>query len=59
MIGVAVLAVALVVVALLAPHPSVLQVREWARSVGPAFPLVFFAVHALVTVFPFPARCSR
>ncbi|MDH6292632.1 TVP38/TMEM64 family protein [Rhodococcus sp. NM-2] len=53
-IGVAVLAVALVVVALLAPHPSVLQVREWARSVGPAFPLVFFAVHAVVTVFPFP-----
>ncbi|MBC2644123.1 TVP38/TMEM64 family protein [Rhodococcus wratislaviensis] len=54
MIGVAVLAVALVVVAVLAPHPSVLQVREWAQSVGPAFPLVFFAVHALVTVFPFP-----
>ncbi|MCQ4118495.1 TVP38/TMEM64 family protein [Rhodococcus tibetensis] len=53
-IGVAVLAIALVVVATLAPHPSVLQIREWARSIGPAFPLVFFSVHALVTVFPFP-----
>ncbi|WP_072691070.1 TVP38/TMEM64 family protein [Rhodococcus marinonascens] len=53
-IGVAILAVALVVVALLTPLPSVLQVRDWAQSIGSAFPLVFFAVYALVTVFPIP-----
>jgi uncharacterized membrane protein YdjX (TVP38/TMEM64 family) len=47
-------AVALVVAALIVPHPSIEQVREWALSVGPAFPLVFFAVHALVTVAPVP-----
>ena len=40
--------------ALLAPHPTVSQVREWADSVGPAFPLVFFLVHSIVTVAPFP-----
>ncbi|MEU2003139.1 TVP38/TMEM64 family protein [Rhodococcus sp. NPDC019627] len=53
-IGVAALAIVLVVVAVVAPHPSVLQIREWAQSVGPAFPLVFFVAHALVTIFPFP-----
>ncbi|MGW6376657.1 TVP38/TMEM64 family protein [Rhodococcus sp. NPDC055112] len=47
-------AAALLVAALIVPHPSVDEVREWARSVGPAFPLVFFAVHALVTVAPVP-----
>ncbi|WP_094272894.1 TVP38/TMEM64 family protein [Rhodococcus sp. OK302] len=41
-------------VALLAPHPTVSQMREWADSVGPMFPLVFFLVHALVTVAPVP-----
>ncbi|MEV0946658.1 TVP38/TMEM64 family protein [Rhodococcus sp. NPDC049939] len=53
-IGVAVLAGVLVVVALLIPHPSVLQIREWAQSIGSAFPIVFFAAHTLVTVLPFP-----
>jgi uncharacterized membrane protein YdjX (TVP38/TMEM64 family) len=53
-IGVAALVIVLVVVAVVAPHPSVLQIREWAQSVGPAFPLVFFVAHALVTIFPFP-----
>ncbi|MBO0852892.1 MAG: TVP38/TMEM64 family protein [Nocardia sp.] len=48
------LAVALVAVALLAPHPGPQQIRDWAHSVGPLFPLVFFLVHALVTVAPFP-----
>ena len=48
------LALAVVVAVLLAPHPSVLEIREWSESVGPLFPLVFFAVHALVTIFPFP-----
>ncbi|WP_227985259.1 TVP38/TMEM64 family protein [Nocardia spumae] len=48
------LAIALVAVAALAPHPAPQQIREWADSVGPIFPLVFFLVHAIVTVAPFP-----
>jgi uncharacterized membrane protein YdjX (TVP38/TMEM64 family) len=44
----------LVVVALLAPHPSPQQIRDWAHSIGPLFPVVFFLVHAVVTVAPFP-----
>ncbi len=50
----AILAAALVAVAVLAPHPAPQQIREWADSVGPIFPLLFFLVHALVTVAPFP-----
>ncbi|WP_036523829.1 TVP38/TMEM64 family protein [Nocardia sp. NRRL WC-3656] len=50
----AILAAALVTVAVLAPHPAPQQIREWADSVGPMFPLLFFLVHALVTVAPFP-----
>ncbi len=45
---------ALVAVALLAPHPAPQQIRDWAHSVGPLFPVVFFLVHAVVTVVPFP-----
>ncbi|MFD4264784.1 TVP38/TMEM64 family protein [Rhodococcus sp. NPDC058481] len=45
---------ALLAAALIVPHPSVEQVREWARSIGPAFPLAFFAAHALITVAPIP-----
>ncbi|OZC66669.1 hypothetical protein CH251_22465 [Rhodococcus sp. 06-462-5] len=41
-------------VAVFAPHPSVEQIRDWGASVGPAFPLVFFGVHAIVTVAPVP-----
>lgn len=48
------LAVALFAVATLAPHPAPQQIRDWADSVGPIFPVVFFVVHALVTVAPFP-----
>lgn len=48
------LAVALVAAGLLAPHPAPQQIREWADSVGPIFPLVFLAVHVVVTVAPFP-----
>ncbi|PPJ30872.1 hypothetical protein C5E45_07785 [Nocardia nova] len=50
----AILAVALVAVAVVAPHPAPQQIREWADSIGPMFPLIFFLVHALVTVAPFP-----
>jgi uncharacterized membrane protein YdjX (TVP38/TMEM64 family) len=44
----------LIVAATLLPHPSPTQIRDWARSVGPLFPVVFFLVHALVCVTPFP-----
>lgn len=44
----------LVAVALLAPHPAPQQIREWAHSVGPLFPVVFFLVHTIVCVAPFP-----
>ena len=54
LIAIVLLVLALFVAALLAPHPSVSQVREWADSIGPMFPLVFFLVHSLVTVAPFP-----
>ncbi|MCM6772311.1 TVP38/TMEM64 family protein [Nocardia sp. CDC159] len=48
------LAGALVAATLLAPHPTPQQIRDWAHSVGPLFPLAFFLVHAIVTVAPFP-----
>lgn len=53
-VGGVVLAIAFVLVVVFVPLPSVMQFREWADSVGPMFPLVFFLVHALVTVLPFP-----
>ncbi|MFB7715960.1 TVP38/TMEM64 family protein [Nocardia sp. NPDC056100] len=37
-----------------APHPAPQQIRDWADSVGPLLPLVFFVVHTLVCVAPFP-----
>lgn len=37
-----------------APHPGPQQIRSWADSVGPALPLVFFALHTVVCVLPFP-----
>ncbi len=46
--------VILVAVALLVPLPSAMQLRDWARAAGPWFPLVFFAAHTVMTVFPFP-----
>ncbi|MFD4367580.1 TVP38/TMEM64 family protein [Rhodococcus sp. NPDC058521] len=53
-IGGLILAAIFVLVVLFVPLPSVMQFRDWADSVGPMFPLVFFVVHALVTVLPFP-----
>ena len=46
--------VILVAIALLIPLPTALQLRDWATSVGPWFPLAFLAAHIVVTVFPFP-----
>ena len=44
----------LVAVALLVPLPTAVQLRDWATSVGPWFPLAFVATHIVVTVLPFP-----
>jgi uncharacterized membrane protein YdjX (TVP38/TMEM64 family) len=44
----------LVAVALLVPLPTAVQLRDWATSVGPWFPLAFLAAHIAVTVLPFP-----
>ena len=46
--------VILVAVALLVPLPTAIQLRDWATSVGPWFPLAFLAAYIVVTVFPFP-----
>jgi uncharacterized membrane protein YdjX (TVP38/TMEM64 family) len=46
--------VILIAVAVLVPLPSAVQMRDWATSVGPWFPLAFLAAHIVVTVFPFP-----
>jgi uncharacterized membrane protein YdjX (TVP38/TMEM64 family) len=46
--------VILVSVAVWVPLPTAVQLRDWATSVGPWFPLAFFAAHVVVTVFPFP-----
>jgi uncharacterized membrane protein YdjX (TVP38/TMEM64 family) len=46
--------VILVAVAVLVPLPTAVQVRDWATSVGPWFPLAFLAAHVVVTVLPFP-----
>ncbi|KRE34620.1 hypothetical protein ASG82_20190 [Mycobacterium sp. Soil538] len=46
--------VILVAVALAVPLPTAVQLRDWATSVGPWFPLAFLAAHVVVTVFPFP-----
>lgn len=54
LVTIAAVTVILVAMAVLVPLPSAVQLRDWATSVGPWFPLVFFAAHVVVTVFPFP-----
>ncbi len=44
----------LIAVALLVRLPTAVQMRDWATSVGPWFPLAFLAAHIVVTVLPFP-----
>lgn len=44
----------LVAVALLVPLPSAVELRDWAISVGPWFPVAFLAIHIVVTTLPFP-----
>ena len=50
----AIAAVALVAVVLLVPLPTAVQLRDWAASAGPWFPLAFLCAHVVVTVPPFP-----
>lgn len=49
----AVLAAA-VAVTLLVPLPTAVQLRDWAKSLGPWFPAAFLVAHIVVTVLPFP-----
>jgi uncharacterized membrane protein YdjX (TVP38/TMEM64 family) len=51
---IAALIVILVAFGLLAPLPSAVQLRDWATSVGPWFPVAFFLAHVVVTILPFP-----
>jgi uncharacterized membrane protein YdjX (TVP38/TMEM64 family) len=53
-IGTVVVITVLVAVALLVPLPAPVQLRDWAESVGPWFPLAFLMAHILVTVVPIP-----
>lgn len=50
----AIAAAIVVAVVLLVPLPTAVQMRDWARSVGPWFPLAFLGAHTVVTVLPFP-----
>lgn len=50
MLGVA----AVVTTVVLVPLPSAVQLRDWATSLGPWFPLAFLVAHIVVTVLPFP-----
>lgn len=54
LLAISAVAVILVALALWVPLPSAVQLRDWATSVGPWFPVAFFAAHVVVTVFPFP-----
>ncbi len=51
--GVAAL-VAAIAIALVVQHPDASRIEDWVRSFGPAFPVVFFLLHAVVTIAPFP-----
>lgn len=48
------IAAALVAVVVFVPLPTAVQLRDWATSLGPWFPLAFFGAHVVVTVLPFP-----
>ncbi|MGB8407356.1 MAG: TVP38/TMEM64 family protein [Mycobacterium sp.] len=52
--GIAAAIVILVAIGIWVPLPSAVQMRDWATSVGPWFPLAFLAAHTVVTVLPFP-----
>ena len=54
MVVTAIAAAAVVAVVVLVPLPTAVQLRDWATSVGPWFPLAFLGAHVIVTVLPFP-----
>ena len=47
-------AAVLVAVVLFVPLPTAVQLRDWAASLGPWFPLAFFCAHVVMTVLPIP-----
>ncbi len=54
MLWIALAVAAALAVVLAVPLPTAVQLRDWAASLGPWFPLVFLCAHVLVTVLPFP-----
>lgn len=50
----AIAAVLMVAVVVFVPLPTAVQLRDWAASMGPWFPLAFLCAHVVVTVLPFP-----
>jgi uncharacterized membrane protein YdjX (TVP38/TMEM64 family) len=44
----------LVAVAMFVHLPTPVQMRDWAESVGPWFPLAFLAAHIVITIVPVP-----
>jgi uncharacterized membrane protein YdjX (TVP38/TMEM64 family) len=44
----------LVAVAMFVPVPTAVQLRDWAESLGPWFPVAFLLAHIVVTVVPVP-----
>jgi len=53
-VGTVVVITILVAAALLLRLPTAVELRDWAKSVGPWFPLAFLAAHIVVTVVPIP-----
>ncbi len=47
-------AAAAVALVLLVRLPTAIQLRDWATSVGPWFPLAFLVAHVVLTVLPVP-----
>ena len=50
----AIATVTFVAVVLLVPLPTAVQLRDWAASLGPWFPIAFMGAHIVLTVLPFP-----
>ena len=48
------LAVAVIVLVLLVPMPTAVQLRDWATAAGDWLPLAFFGAHTVMTVLPCP-----
>ena len=51
---IAIAVAAVIAVVLLVPLPTAVQMRDWATSLGPWFPLAFLGAHVVITVLPFP-----